>query len=259
MVDAVDGVEPCLRKPLNDKDAGRRTAAAGGPGDARRRAGAGYVRARKSLGDGSGTDRMERRQRFLGALVGKVRGDDVLLNPVKLYPVLDAATSSLTTDPAPASLRGLCQLVRGLREIPTEQVRSLTVPRESYVHDADRDRLVEPAAEKLFARLRADRPVAGAKEVSRYSGANGANSAASHSGYPVGRPDSPAAKPDSTASTARSPDSPPGHGSTAQSNDYVECVLEGAPKPLARTAPFADPPSPTPSFPGNTAAEDICE
>jgi anionic cell wall polymer biosynthesis LytR-Cps2A-Psr (LCP) family protein len=108
---------------------------------------------------------MERQQRFLGALVDKMQSNDVLLNPVKLYPVLDAATSSLTTDPELASLRGLYQLVRGLRDIPAERVQFLTVPRESYIYDSNRDQLVEPEAEKLFARLRADQPVAVARET----------------------------------------------------------------------------------------------
>src|SRR5581483_5018508 len=115
---------------------------------------------RKSVGDGSDTERMERQQRFLAALVNKMQSTDVLLNPAKLYPVLDAATSSLTTDPALASLRGMYQLVRGLRDIPIERVQFLTVPRESYVYDANRDQLVEPEAQKLFGRLRADQPVA---------------------------------------------------------------------------------------------------
>src|SRR4029079_12696620 len=103
--------------------------------------------------------------RFLGALVNKVQSNDVLLNPVKLYPVLDAATSSLTTDPDLASLRGLYELVRGWRDIPTEHVQFLTVPRESYAYDANRDQLVEPEAEKLFERLRTDAPVVFSKEV----------------------------------------------------------------------------------------------
>ena len=119
----------------------------------------GYVRARKSLGNGSDTERMERQQRFLGAIVNKVRGSDVLLNPAKLYPLLDAATSALTTDPELASLRGLYQLVRGLRDIPTEHVQFLTVPREPYVYDSNRDQLVEGRADALFALLRADEPV----------------------------------------------------------------------------------------------------
>ncbi|MFJ6073785.1 LCP family protein [Streptomyces sp. NPDC093065] len=157
MVDALDGVEVCLRKPVDDKDAKLKLPAGRVTLDGEQALG--YVRARKSLGDGSDTDRMDRQQRFLGALVNKVQSNGVLLNPVKLYPVLDAATSSLTTDPNLANLRGLYDLVRGLRGIPTERVQFLTVPRESYAGDANRDQLVQPDAEKLFTRLRTDEPV----------------------------------------------------------------------------------------------------
>ncbi|WP_323187525.1 LCP family protein [Streptomyces sp. NBC_01275] len=171
MVDAVDGVEVCLKEPVDDKAARLRLPA--GEVTLNGEEALGYVRARKSLGDGSDTDRMDRQQRFLGALVNKVQSNDVLLNPVKLYPVLDAATSSLTTDPDLASLRGLYELVRGLSDIPTEQVQFLTVPRESYAYNANRDQLVEPEAEKLFERLRTDAPVvvspAEFKEVPRNS------------------------------------------------------------------------------------------
>ncbi|RSN42350.1 LytR family transcriptional regulator [Streptomyces sp. WAC 04229] len=157
MVDALDGVEVCLRKPVDDEDAKLKLPAGRVTLDGEQALG--YVRARKSLGDGSDTDRMDRQQRFLGALVNKVQSNGVLLNPVKLYPVLDAATSSLTTDPNLASLRGLYDLVRGLRDIPTERVQFLTVPRESYAGDANRDQLVQPDAEALFTRLRTDDPV----------------------------------------------------------------------------------------------------
>ncbi|MFE0457082.1 LCP family protein [Streptomyces sp. NPDC058914] len=168
MVDAVDGVEVCLKEPIRDKDARLRLPAGRVTLDGEQALG--YVRVRKSLGNGSDTDRMERQQRFLGALVNKVQSDDVLLNPVKLYPVLDAATSSLTTDPDLASLRGLYQLVRGLRDIPTERVQFLTVPRESYTYNANRDQLVEPEAEKLFELLRKDAPVNVSRAASPNSG-----------------------------------------------------------------------------------------
>ncbi|MFI0513799.1 LCP family protein [Streptomyces sp. WSLK1-5] len=157
MVDAVDGVTVCLAEPIDDKAAKLRLPA--GRVTLNGEEALGYVRARKSLGNGSDTARMDRQQRFLGALVNKVQSNDVLLNPVKLYPVLDAATSSLTTDPDLASLRGLYELVRGLRDIPTGRVQFLTVPRESYVYDANRDQLVEPEARRLFERLRKDAPV----------------------------------------------------------------------------------------------------
>ncbi|WP_431992803.1 LCP family protein [Streptomyces albogriseolus] len=157
MVDAVDGVEVCLNEPIDDEDAHLRLPAGRVTLDGEQALG--YVRARKTLGDGSDTGRIERQQRFLGALVSKVRSNGILLNPVKLYPVLDAATSSLTTDPELASLRGLYELVRGLRDIPAEGVQFLTVPRESYAGDVNRDQLTQPAAGKLFERLRKDEPV----------------------------------------------------------------------------------------------------
>lgn len=174
MVDAVDGVEVCLTAPIRDKAAKLRLPAGKVTLDGEQALG--YVRARKSLGNGSDTDRMDRQQRFLGALVNKVQSDDVLFNPAKLYPVLDAATSSLTTDPDLASLRGLYELVRGVRDIPTEHVQFLTVPRESYIYNANRDQLVEPEAEKLFARIRTDATVAVAGEVPEVPRDSGANS-----------------------------------------------------------------------------------
>ncbi|MCG7210035.1 LCP family protein [Streptomyces arenae] len=157
VVDAVDGVQVCLKEPIDDKAAKLRLPAGRVTLDGEQALG--YVRARKSLGDGSDTSRMDRQQQFLGALVNKVQSGDVLLNPAKLYPLLDAATSALTTDPELASLRGLYQLVRGVRNIPTDHVRFLTVPREPYVYDSNRDQLVAGRADALFALLRADRAV----------------------------------------------------------------------------------------------------
>ncbi|MFI8300369.1 LCP family protein [Streptomyces nigra] len=204
MVDAVDGVEICLTKPIRDKAAKLRLPAGKVTLDGEQALG--YVRARKSLGNGSDTDRMERQQRFLAALVHKVRSNDVLLNPVRLYPVLDAATSSLTTDPALASLRGLYDLVRSVRDIPTERVQFLTVPRESYVYNANRDQLVEPEAQRLFERLRLDLPVAvadsrGKSPASRGESTQGGSADGDAKAVP-GRPDEPAG-PASPAPTFR--------------------------------------------------------
>ncbi|SER72803.1 transcriptional attenuator, LytR family [Streptomyces sp. yr375] len=208
VVDAVDGVEVCLREPIDDKAAKLRLPAGKVTLDGEQALG--YVRARKSLGDGSDTDRMERQQRFLGALVNKVQSNDVLLNPVKLYPVLDAATSSLTTDPDLASLRGLYELVRGLRDIPTEHVQFLTVPRESYVYNANRDQLVEPEAEKLFERLRTDMPVAVSQELPTKSDSSGSPKSGDHGPY---RP--PGGTPAAYGAVSPAPPAPTFPGNTA--------------------------------------------
>ncbi|MFV5991557.1 LCP family protein [Streptomyces sp. NPDC056231] len=157
MVDAVDGVEICLKEPVDDPDAHVKLRAGRQKLDGEEALG--YVRARKSLGDGSDTDRMDRQQRFLGALVNKVQSNGVLLNPTRLYPVLDAATKSLTTDPGLDSLKDLYALVRDVRDVPTDRVQFLTVPRQPYAADPNRDELVQPDAAKLFKQLRQDAPV----------------------------------------------------------------------------------------------------
>ncbi|WP_406837547.1 LCP family protein [Streptomyces sp. AHU1] len=224
MVDAVDGVEVCLKEPIDDKAAKLRLPA--GKVVLNGEQALGYVRARKSIGNGSDTDRMDRQQKFLGALISKVRSDDVLLNPAKLYPVLDAATSSLTTDPGLANLRGLYDLVRGMRDIPTESIRFLTVPRTSYVLNANRDQLVEPEAARLFARLRADRPVAVAKEPSQGPG------------------------------RGRSPHSVSLYGNAFR--DHEEESDDDGMSTAIGVVRLSGTPDPAPTFRGSTAAQDAC-
>ncbi|MFE3763784.1 LCP family protein [Streptomyces sp. NPDC059104] len=157
MVDAVGGVEVCLPQPVDDAEAHLRLPA--GRHLLQGEQALGFVRARYGLGNGSDTERMQRQQQFLGSLVKKVQSNGVLLNPARLYPLLDAATSALTTDPGLASLRGLYELVRSVRDIPSDQVRFLTVPRRPYAPNPNRDELLEPDAGRLFQRLRLDRPV----------------------------------------------------------------------------------------------------
>ncbi|MER7708300.1 LCP family protein [Kitasatospora sp. NPDC097605] len=157
MVDAVDGVEVCVPQPIHDKDAkldlpaGRQTLHG--------EQALGYVRARETLGDGSDTQRMGRQQQFLAALIRKVQSQGVLLNPTKLWPVLDAATSSVRADGGLSSLGALYDLTQDLRGIPSSDVTFLTAPRQPYRFDSDRDEFVQPLTAQLFAALRDDRPV----------------------------------------------------------------------------------------------------
>lgn len=157
MVDAVDGVEVCVPQPIHDKDA--RLDLPAGRQTLRGEQALGYVRARESLGDGSDTQRMGRQQQFLAALVRKVQSQGVLLNPAKLWPVLDAATSSVRADAGLSSLGALYDLTQDLRGIPTSDVVLLTAPRRPYRYDSDRDEFVQPQTAELFTALREDRPV----------------------------------------------------------------------------------------------------
>ncbi|MFD6419223.1 LCP family protein [Streptomyces sp. NPDC060194] len=205
MVDAVGGVQVCLPRAIDDADADLRLPAGRQTLDGEEALG--YVRARKTLGNGSDTERMERQQDFLASLVKKVQSNGVLLNPTRLYPLLDAATSAVTTDPGLDSLRDLYDLTRSLRSIPSDKLQFLTVPRRSYVYDANRDELVQPDADRLFAQLRTDAPVTVTPDASGTPSADPSDSPAAvgPEGEPgqAGAPDRPAApSPDASASGA---------------------------------------------------------
>ncbi|GAA3489131.1 LCP family protein [Streptomyces cremeus] len=219
MVDAVDGVDVCLKEPIDDKDAHLKLAA--GPQTLNGEQALGYVRARKSIGDGSDTERMDRQQQFLGSLVNKMQSNGVLLNPTKLYPVLDAATKSLTTDPGLASLRDLYDLASSMRNVPSERVQFLTVPRQPYRYDRNRDELVRSQAEKLFRQLREDAPVS------------------------VAPPKSPDKQGESGDVSAI--DSPGGGTAEPGTEDGRKPDASGTPTPV-----------PTPTFTGTSAAADLC-
>lgn len=165
MVDAVDGVEVCLSEPLRDSDAKLDLAA--GLQKLNGEQSLAFVRARKELGDGSDTQRMVRQQRFLASLMNKVKSDGVLFNPKKLYDLLDAGTSSIAADPGLDSLDELTKLSKSVSNIPSDQSAFLTVPRQQYRYNTNRDELVQPDADALFTAIRYDRVAVGKADPGR--------------------------------------------------------------------------------------------
>ena len=218
MVNAVDGVEVCVPEPVHDTQAHLNLPA--GRQKLNGEQALGYVRARHSLGDGSDTERIQRQQDFLASLVKKVQSDGVLLNPTKIYPLLNAATKSLSADPGLASLKDLYKLAQSLQKIPTGAIHFLTVPQEPYVADHNRDQLVQSRAEPLFAALRADQPVnvTGGADTSGSGGDGTAKGSATPSdGVSPSSPASPSTS--STAKPTGTPSAAPTYqGTTADRN-----------------------------------------
>jgi LCP family protein required for cell wall assembly len=207
LVDAVGGVEVCLAEPVNDPEA--HLVLDAGPQRLDGEQALGYVRARKGIGDGSDTQRMERQQEFLSTLLRQVRDDGLLTDPAELYRVLDAVTSSLTADPGLDSLSELYDLVSGVRDIPQDRVRFMTVPRQPYTYDPNRDELVQPDADLLFAALRDDRPVP-AEDGGEPGGQPSGDSSAEPSSTPSAAPSAGAGIPASAPGAgAREPSTPP--------------------------------------------------
>ncbi|WP_328464697.1 LCP family protein [Streptomyces sp. NBC_00448] len=194
MVNAVDGVEICTPEPIDDSYS--RLHLSAGKHKLNGEQALGYVRVRHGIGDGSDTERISRQQDFLASLIKKVQSNGVLLNPGKVYPLLNAATHSLTADPGLNSLSELYSLAQRLQKIPTGAIHFVTTPVEQYVKDRNRDQLVQPDADNLFAAVRADQPVR-VSDDGKSSGSHGSSSGGSSTA--PGTPD-PSGTPSGTTS-----------------------------------------------------------
>lgn len=155
MVDALGGVEVCTNEAISDPNthleltAGRHTLDG--------RVALQYVRARKSIGDGSDLGRINRQQAFLSSVMQEATSTGLLLRPDRLYGFLDAATKSLTTDPefGIGAMRDVATSVKG---VGLGQIDFVTVPNETYPADPNRVQW-KASADKIWTALKEDRRV----------------------------------------------------------------------------------------------------
>jgi LCP family protein required for cell wall assembly len=195
MVDALDGVEVCVPREVNDTT-GHIFLPAGTYNVKGQRA-LDYVRVRHDIGTAENGDigRMKRQQAFLASMSNKALSAGTLVNPVRLFNFLDAATKSLTTDPGLASIGKLTGLAKSLKGIGLDNVQFLTVPFEEYPADPNRLQWA-PEAERVFASIRDDQPIGRrfAKDVTTAGSQNGtkkkggSSPSASGSAGPSGSP-----------------------------------------------------------------------
>ena len=126
ITEALGGVEICLSEPVNDPLSGLKL-------DAGKHVVSGeealaFVRARKTLGDGSDTSRIRRQQAFLSSMARQVLSSGTLLNPAALLGVLNAATESLTADPQLANIDNLRELAVSMKDLRPGDITFTTLP-----------------------------------------------------------------------------------------------------------------------------------
>lgn len=126
VVNALGGVEVCLTESVDDPDSKLTLPAGTSVVDGEQALA--FVRARKTLSDGSDLSRIKRQQAFLSSMVREATAAQLFLNPVRLYSVLDAATSSLTTDPGLADRDVLQETALSLRSVQPSDITFLTMP-----------------------------------------------------------------------------------------------------------------------------------
>ncbi|WP_441349191.1 LCP family protein, partial [Streptomyces sp. NTH33] len=112
------------------------------------------ARTRHGVGDGSDLGRIELQQMLVKAMLEEITATDLLNDPARLYRVADAVTGSLTTDTGLDSLAELTALARSLKDLPAENVRTVTLPVVTAPWNPNRVVAQEPEAGELWASLR---------------------------------------------------------------------------------------------------------
>lgn len=153
MVEAINGVEVCLPKQVNDTEhniflpAGVQTLTGQ---DALN-----YVRERSILSVTGDIGRMKRQQAFIASMINKVKSAGILSQPLSIFNFLNAATSSIEVDAELDSVGKLADLATQFRNTGLSDIQFITVPIAEYPLDPNRLIWTEQADE-LWARIMDD-------------------------------------------------------------------------------------------------------
>jgi LCP family protein required for cell wall assembly len=170
MVDALGGLDVCLTDPLDDPRADLDLPAGRQQVDGKQALA--LARTRHAVGDGSDIARMDHQQMVMSAVVQDVTDKKILTRPDKLYPFLDATTSSLTVDPQLDSVKALAGLAGRVATVDPADITFETMP---WAPDPEDPNRVVPAdeASDVFDRLGEDAPMVPPHTAHGSSGGHG--------------------------------------------------------------------------------------
>ncbi|MFD8082902.1 LCP family protein [Kitasatospora sp. NPDC059722] len=233
---AVGGVEVCAAKDINDPKSHLRMTK--GRHVVQGDDALAFVRTRHVVGTGGDLSRIPLQQQFISSMIRKVKGDDTLTSPAKLYKLADAATKALTVDSGIGSVDKLKDLALDISAVDTKNITFATVPVLDDPKDENRVILKQPDAGRLFSMIAADRSLT---ETSQ--GATAAPAAPETTAAP-GTPAAPAVDPKDVQVTVRN-----GSGAQGQSGATVDRLrakgftkaATGPNAPVAATSSIAYP------------------
>ena len=154
MVDAVNGVEVCLPKPVDDSehgiyfDAGTQVLSGDRALD--------YVRERSQLSVTGDIGRMKRQQAFIASMVKKLSSAGTLSQPSKVVDFLNAVTSSIQVDDGLDSVGKLLDLAMQFRGTGLQDIKFITVPIEPDPDNPLVTLVWSASADDLWERIRQD-------------------------------------------------------------------------------------------------------
>ncbi|MFD3610315.1 LCP family protein [Streptomyces atroolivaceus] len=154
LTSAVGGVDVCLAKDIDDKDSHLKLAK--GEHTLQGEQALAFLRTRHSVGFGSDLSRIEIQQQFLGSLMRKLKSNDTLTSPTKMWSLAEAATKALTVDDKIADINRLRQLGMELASVDPKNITFTTVPVLDNPNDKATVILDESKAPQVFSMMRED-------------------------------------------------------------------------------------------------------
>ncbi|MGN9841888.1 LCP family protein [Nonomuraea sp. H19] len=153
IIDALEGIEICLPKPVNDPKA--KLVLGAGKHVVNGEQALGYVRTRYALGDGSDLSRIQRQQWFLTQVMKKVTDGGLLTDPIQLDAFLRSATAAVTMDNG-LKLERMLEIANSVKGLTAKELKGITVPVETYPKNKNWVQFREPAARDFFESVRND-------------------------------------------------------------------------------------------------------
>ncbi|GAB2762928.1 LCP family protein [Streptomyces bullii] len=123
---AVDGVEVCVEKAVDDKAS--KLVLPQGESTVEGEQALAFLRTRKSFGNSGDLDRIKVQQQFLASLLRKMSSSDTLTSPAKLWKLAEAASEALTVDKPIGKVGALKDIALELKKVPTKNITFTTVP-----------------------------------------------------------------------------------------------------------------------------------
>ena len=158
MSNAVGGVEVCAAGDIRDKYVGLYLKK--GKHTLKGYKALAFLRSRHGVGDGSDLTRISSQQVYLSSLVRTLKSSETLSDPLKVYSIAQAATSSMTLSKGLKQLDTMASIAYRLKDIPLENVTFVQYPGTTGVGGVYAGKVapIQAKADALFAKIRADEP-----------------------------------------------------------------------------------------------------
>ena len=156
MSNAIGGVPVCVAQPIHDRYTGLDLPA--GTSTLQGDQALAFLRSRHGVGDGSDLGRISSQQVFLSSLLRRVKSDETLTSPARLYKLARAAASNMQLSQSLGDLGTMVQMGRALQDLPLSRVNFVQYPGTTGGTGvyAGKVQPTTAVADELFARIEAD-------------------------------------------------------------------------------------------------------